>query len=230
MGIRRFVALFLGLILFGSTVFAQSSIERPKHKLGVHSSVSGLETLAVPKSAPNNGVPSGYKGYVDESLDEFNKNMREKDWGSEDTAWRRACDLDNSKAYERYMAMYPYGAHVPEASECLIRTKVDETLANAHANLPEIIRTEANDDSAETTLVIKNNTGMTLTVFCSGIQKKSVQIPPDGKGAIKVINGQYKLAASVPPAYIRPYAGQTSFMGGVYEVGFWVVTRSAPMH
>lgn len=230
MRIRRFVAIFLGLIFFSSTVLAQSSVERSKNKLGVHSSFSGLETLSVPKSAPNKGVPSGYKGYVDEGLDELNKNMREKDWGSEDTAWQRACELDNSKAYERYMAMYPYGAHVPLASECLIRTKVDETLANAHANLPEITRTEANDDSAETTLVIQNNTGMTLTVFCSGINKKSLQIPPDKKGTIKVINGQYKIAASVPPSYIKPYAGQTSFMGGVYEVGFWVVTRSAPMY
>lgn len=222
---RRFIALILGLILVGSTTFAQSSVENPRKRLGVRSSISGLETLSIPQSAPNTAVPSGYKGYVDESLDEFNNEMKEKAWGSEDTAWQRASDLDNSKAYERYMAIYPYGAHAPEASERLVRTKVEETLANAHSNLPEIKRIEENDDSPETTLIIHNNTGLTLTVYCSGIDYKRVLIPPDGNGTIKVVNGQYKLAASVPPSYIRPYAGQTSFQGGTYEVGFWVVTQ-----
>lgn len=217
--------MMVGLILISSTGLAQSFNEKPKQRLGKHAIVSGLETLSVPKSANDNSIPSGYKGYVDETLDEFNKNMREKDWGREDTAWLRACDIDNSKAYERYMAMYPYGVHVPEASEALVRTKVDETLANAHSNLPQIVRTEENDDSPETTLVIQNNTGLNLSVYCSGIDKKTVVIPPDGKGTITVVNGQYKLAASVPPSYIRPYAGQTTFQGGVYEVGFWVVTR-----
>lgn len=225
MRLRRIFALMVGLILISSTGLAQSFNERPKQRLGKHAIVSGLETLSVPKSANDNSIPSGYKGYVDETLDEFNKNMREKDWGREDTAWLRACDIDNSKAYERYMAMYPYGVHVPEASEALVRTKVDETLANAHSNLPQIVRTEENDDSPETTLVIQNNTGLNLSVYCSGIDKKTVVIPPDGKGTITVVNGQYKLAASVPPSYIRPYAGQTTFQGGVYEVGFWVVTR-----
>lgn len=225
MRLRRIFALMVGLILISSTALAQSFNEKPKQRLGKHAIVSGLETLSVPKSANDNSIPSGYKGYVDETLDEFNKNMREKDWGREDTAWLRACDIDNSKAYERYMAMYPYGVHVPEASEALVRTKVDETLANAHSNLPQIVRTEENDDSPETTLVIQNNTGLNLSVYCSGIDKKTVVIPPDGKGTITVVNGQYKLAASVPPSYIRPYAGQTTFQGGVYEVGFWVVTR-----
>ena len=215
----------MGLILVSFTVFAQSSVENPRKRLGARSSFSGLETLSIPQSAPNTAVPSGYKGYVDESLDEFNDDMKEKAWGSEDTAWQRACDLNNSKAYERYLAIYPYGAHAPEATEYLVRRRVDETLANAHSSLPEIKRIEENDDSPETTLIIHNNTGMTLTVLCSGVDYKRLLIPPDGNGVIKVMNGQYKLAASVPPTHIRPYAGQTSFQGGTYEVGFWVVTQ-----
>lgn len=222
---RRIIALVLGLMLIGSTSFAQSFNEKPKQRLGSHSIISGLETLSVPQSAPNTAVPSGYKGYVDESLEEFNDSVKEKEWGSEDTAWMRACEMDNSKGYERYMAMYPYGAHAPEASRYLVRTKVDETLANAHSNLPQIVRTEEDDESTETTLVIQNNTGMTLTVYCSGIDSRSVIIPPDKKGTITFVNGQYKLAAFVPPAHVRPYAGQTSFDGGTYEIGFWIVTQ-----
>lgn len=221
----RLVSLVLGLIVFGSTALAQSSLENPRKRLGVHSAMTGLEKLDIPMTAPNKSVPSGYKNYTDESLDEFNRDRKEQEWGREDTAWILASDLDSSKAYEKYLAMYPYGAHAPEASGRLIKAKVNETLANAHTNLPDIKRVEEDDDSPETTLIIENNTGLTLSVFCSGADNRSVIIPADRKASIKIINGEYKLAASVPPSYIKPFAGQTSFQGGVYEIGFWVVSR-----
>ena len=222
---KRLITMILGLMMTGSMVFAQSALENPGKKLGSHSSVAGLEKLDIPMTAPNKSVPSGYKGYTDEGLEEFNNNMKEQEWGREETAWVRASDLNTSKAYEKYMAMYPYGAHVPEATVLLVQAKVNETLANAHDKLPDIKRVEEDDDSPETTLIIENNTGYTLSIYCSGTDSKSVIIPVDRKASITFKNGQYKLAASVPPSNIRPFAGQTSFDGGVYEIGFWVVSR-----
>ncbi|MDO5442248.1 MAG: hypothetical protein Q4G10_01115 [Bacteroidia bacterium] len=222
---KRILTLILWLTLVGPIAFAQSSLENPKHKLGTRSSVVGLEELSIPMTGKNNSVPSGYKNYTDRDLDEFNRNMKEQEWGREETAWLKACDLNNSKAYEKYLAMYPYGAHAPEASVRLIEVKVNETLASAHSSLPDIKRVEEDDDSPETTIIIENNTGLTLTVLCSGVDYRSVVILPDRKASVKVMNGEYKIAASVPPAYIKPFAGQTYFQGGVYEIGFWVVTR-----
>lgn len=222
---KRLHTLILGLFLIGSTAFAQSALENPGKRLGSHSSMAGLEKLDIPMTAPNRSVPSGYKSYTDESLEEYNRNMKEQEWGREETAWVKARELNNSKAYEKYMAMYPYGAHAPEASVLLVQATVNETLANAHTNLPDIKRVEEDDDSPDTTLIVENNTGYTLSVYCSGADNKCVIIPVDRKASIKIVNGEYKLAASVPPSHIKPFAGQTSFNGGVYEIGFWVVTR-----
>lgn len=222
---KRLISLILGLMMVSSAAFAQSALENPGKRLGSHSSMAGLEKLDIPMTGPSSSKPTGYKGYTDESLEEFNRNMKEQEWGREETAWVRASELNSSKAYERYMAMYPYGAHVPEATVLLVQAKVDETLANAHSKLPDIKRIEEDDDSPETTLIIQNNTGLTLTVYCSGTDNKSVIIPVDRKASITFKNGDYKLAATVPPAYIKPFAGQTSFQGGVYEIGFWVVSR-----
>ena len=74
-------------------------------------------------------------------------------------------------------------------------------------------------------IVIDNNTDYALTVYYSGTSFKSILIPIGGKATFTVENGDYKIAASVPPAYIRPYAGKTEFVGGRYEIGFWVVQR-----
>lgn len=174
--------------------------------------------------APDPSIPYGYKGYNDERLDELDKQMKERQWQSEDTAWKRACELDTRLSYETYITRYPQGAHVAEANNKVIEKKVDETLANAHDNLPNIKYIEPDEFSPTSTLSIKNNTGYPLTVYCSGSDKKSVIIPVDATRDVTVTNGDYKIAASVPPGYIRPFAGQTTFYGGTYEIGFWVVT------
>lgn len=226
MGLKKLFSFILGVILVASTALAQSVVENPKQRMGTTgSATAGLKNLSVSKIGSDTSIPSGYKGYTDDSLDEFNRNMKEQEWGREDTAWALACDLDATNAYEKYLAMYPNGAHASEASVRLVRARVNETLANAHSNLPDIKRIEEDDDSPETTLVIENNTGLALSVYCSGTDTRSIVIPPDRKGSIKILNGHYKIAASVPPAYIKPFAGQTSFQGGVYEIGFWIVSR-----
>lgn len=172
----------------------------------------------------NPSIPHGYRDYNDDKFDQLEKEMKERQWQSEDTAWIRACELDSRQSYETYISRFPQGAHVSDANCRLIDKKVDETLANAHDKLPNVKLVEPDDNSPTTTLSIKNNTGYPLTVLCSGSDKKSVIIPVDGTRDISFTNGDYKIAASVPPAYIRPFAGVSSFYGGRYEIGFWVVT------
>jgi len=186
----------------------------------------GMDKMMIPKD--NNveaGIPRDYKGYSDEDLSELEMQMKERDWSREDTAWMRACQINTQASYARYIAMYPSGEHFPQASARLIEAKVAETLANAHNELPQIERIEEDDDSPTSTLIIRNHTGMSLTVYCSGEQSKSVVIAPGARDFITVKNGPYKLAATVPPSHIKPYAGVTSLGGGKYEIGFWIVTR-----
>ena len=222
---KRIFLLFLFLAGASGLATAQSvrQLERPR-KMTLEPMKPGTETIIM---TPRKDTPksASYKEYSDKDFDDLEKVMQEREWGSEDTAWKRAKELNTRQSYERYMAIYPNGAHIAEATCLLIDAKINETLNNAHNDLPNIKRVEPDDDTPISTVAVKNNTIYSLTVYWSGKNTKSTVIPPDGMATIVVENGDYKIAASVPPNNIRPFAGETYFAGGRYEMGFWVVSR-----
>lgn len=225
MSARR-IPVILAFLTICSIAVAQNNgfYEKSKGRIGV-AGRSGTEIMMDPKMGTGTIGNPNFKNYSDDSLEDLGKQMKEREWGREDTAWNRAREIDTRQAYEKYMAMYPNGAHISEATCKLIEAKIDETLRNAHNDLPNIKHIESDESSLTSTIVFKNNTGMPLTIYYSGEATRSFLIPPDGSHTISVTNGPYKLAASVPPSYIRPFAGSTEFVGGSYEMGFWIVTR-----
>lgn len=222
----RKILLIAGLALLCASAGAQSplTLDKSRERRGGGSAKAkpGTEKMIFTKVEMDPNSVS-YKDYKDETLDELDKTMQEREWGSEDTAWARAQKLDTRQAYEKFISMYPYGKYVAEANCKLIDARVNETLSNAHQSLPNIKHIETDEPTFESTVEVTNHTGLPLTVYYSGIDKKSVLIPPDGKSTVILENGDYKLAASVPPQSIRPFAGQTAFVGGRYEIGFWIV-------
>ncbi len=165
--------------------------------------------------------------FNDTRLKELEKQMEDRDWSSEDTAWERANKIGTLEAFQKYTAMYPNGAHMPEATQKVIELKVDELLKSAHEPLPGMVRIVADDDSPESTIIITNNTGYALTVLFSGEKGDDVTISPGRKASITVPNGEYRVAATVPPSGIRPFAGIAELEGGQYEVSFYVSSGPA---
>lgn len=169
-------------------------------------------------------LPMGYGKYTDDKLEEFEQQMKEREWNREDTAWERACVLNNKEAYERYSAMYPYGEHVADAQKRIIDIQVKDAMNSKHDELPNMYKVEDDEDSPTSTIVVENFTGYILTVYYSGEEKsESIAISPGGKGTVVLPNGQYSIAASVPVTTIRPFAGKSSFTGGKYEGGYYIV-------
>lgn len=224
MKIKILLAALLALACFGAAAQTTIPSEIPGGKSFGSSGKSSLEKMLDSRMDTKNSMPYGYRNYSDDKLDEMDKRMKDRAWMIEDTAWDRACELDNKESYQRYSVMYPNGAHVAQANCKLIDFKIAETLANAHSELPNIKHTEEDEDSPESTLVIQNNTGMILTVYYSGDKSDQIVIQPDAVATVTIDNGPYKLAAFVPNPRIRPYAGKTSFNGGRYEIGFWIVS------
>lgn len=219
------IIFFLLLVSCAALAQTKGGVENPRGKyMGLPNS-STMGKMMDSKMDANANIPFNYKGYSDDQLEDLNKAMKEREWNSEESAWARACELDTRQAYEKYIGAYPNGIHTYEANRRLINSKITETLDNAHNALPNIKQTEYDDNSLTSTIVIENNTGYPLTVYYSGSDIKSIIIPVNGKSTFTVENGEYKLAATVPPAYIRPFAGKTEFCGGRYEMGFWVVSR-----
>lgn len=170
-------------------------------------------------------LPSSYGKYKDEGLQDLNKAMEEREWGSEDTAWKRASSLHTIDAYQKYLARYPYGLHAGNANANIIDIRVSDALNRDHNDLPEMARTVSEDDSPTSTIIVENTTRYPLTVMYSGIDSKSVTIPPGSKTAVTLTNGRYRIAASVPVASVIPFAGGQDFSGGRYETGFCIVRR-----
>lgn len=183
---------------------------------GEHGGMLGAP-MDVPMHTPE------YAKYTDDKIKQLEKDMNERDWASEETAWLRACTMDNETAYKKFIAMYPNSVHRGEADKKLIDISVDNALANAHNSLPGITQTYEDDDSPTSTITIDNNTEYPLTVLFSGDASKSIVIASGHSGVVKVENGYFRIAASVPPITIKPYAGITCFTGGSYQIGFWVV-------
>lgn len=163
---------------------------------------------------------AAYSDYLPEDMA---KRMTDRKWEREDTAWEMACTIDTKESYRRYVAMYPSGPHRAEASKRIIDFEVNDVFNGEHGTLPGMKHVEEDEESPTSTIVVENATEYVLTVMYSGPESKSIQIPPYGRNAVTLQNGRYRIAASVPRASVRPYAGSESLSGGRYEAGYCIV-------
>lgn len=214
------------LVLSGAAASAQVRLpggtyrERPS---GLSGGIAGERggMLSVPMDSPLKGPD--YQKYKDNDLKDLEQDMNERSWTDENTAWERAKTIDTEEAYRKFIVLYPNSVHHGEADKRIIDLGVDDALAHAHNSLPGIKQLEKDEESPTSTITIENNTEYPLTVLFSGFESYRIIISPGRKGVMTVENGDFKIAASVPPQHIRPFAGATEFTGGSYEIGFWVV-------
>lgn len=229
---RKVVSILFCLTLFVTCVRAQSSVPFGKSGDRFIGGTTGAGSGAVMSKGVLGGaishepaLPSGYGQYKDEGLKDLKEQMEEREWGSEDTAWKKACEADNIPTYQKYLARYPYGQHAGNAQSRIIDIRVNDALNSDHNELPQMQRTMSDDDSPTSTIVVENTTRYPLTVMYSGIDTRSITIPPHSKSTVTVKNGRYRIAASVPVASVIPFAGGEEFSGGRYETGFCIVRR-----
>jgi len=168
--------------------------------------------------------------YTDSRMEQMQKDlereMAERKWNDEDTAWEMASSIDTKDAYKKYIGMHPYGAHRGLADKRIIDIEVRDILMGDHGAFPEMERVQSDDNSPKSVIVVENLTEYVMTVYYSGIDSKRVKIGPGTKCAVVIPNGNYRVAASVPKESVRPYAGNASFNGGRYETGFTIVRRA----
>lgn len=216
--------IFLMFMLSCMPVMAQNKNGRDMKGGGLGVSSSERSRM-IGSTIDVNSIPLNYKGIPDERINELEKQMEERKWGAEDTAWELASSKDTKDAYQKYIAMYPNGAHRAEASKRVVDIDVNNIFKGSHDKLPGMERVEADDDSPYSIIVVENATRYTLTVMYSGPESRSVFIPAGEKGSVRIPNGQYRIAASVPAPHVRPYAGAQLFQGGRYETGYCIVMR-----
>lgn len=228
--IRTSLLLLALLILSGVSVCAQTiPLTGYGEKRSAGKSATGATKGDLMKSsgmvdARTLPIEKGMK-YDDTGLKDMRDAMRERDWGNEDTAWERAAEADTKGAYERYIGMYPYGAHRSAADDRLVALQVEEMMRGSHSRLPQMTHVEVDDESPVSIIEVTNHTDYPLTVLYSGTDTRSVVISPSRTHIVTLKNGDYKIAASVPSPQVRPYAGGETLTGGRYEVGYYIVSH-----
>ena len=219
--------LFLSLLFACAYASAQAPVALPKKGDRSYggAALNGGTLSGRPSGATIdvNSIPMDYGKYSDSNLKELERQMEERDWASEGTAWQRACAIDTKDSYQKYVARFPYGAHRAEADKKIVDFEVEDIFNGEHGNIPEIRQVSRDDESETSTIVVENATSYMLTVMYSGAESKSIRIAPGCRGSVTLVNGDYRIAASVPVASIRPYAGSQGFTGGRYETGYCVV-------
>ena len=208
---------------------AQSSVSlgrEGKGRLGIPADVHGSREKPIGSTINADSSPIEHSEYKDENLERLEKEMEAREWGSEGTAWERARKADTKEAYQRYVAMYPNGAHRPQASQRIVDLSVNDIFDGDHGSLPEMHCVARDDDSPTSTITVENATRYPLTVMYSGPESRSTVIPPGAKSTVTLPNGRYRIAASVPDAFVRPFAGSETFSGGRYETGYVIVRSS----
>ena len=151
------------------------------------------------------------------------KEVQDRLWGTESKAWKTATRLNSLSSYERYLELYPKGAHSRAADKKVIDLTVAGIMAGEHGTLPSMDKVSYGYSSYNT-ISVKNDTQYTLTLLYSGQESKRLVLNPHGSGTVTLPNGTYHVGASVAALNVRPYAGTETLTGGQYEVSYYIST------
>ena len=164
-------------------------------------------------------VSEEYWRDADQRMEDINSRL----WGTEDQAWKTAQKQNTLIAFNRYLELYPKGAHAKVADKKVIDLSVTNIFAGDHGSLPGMDRTSYSS-SGNNTITVSNDTQYTLTLLYSGPDSKRLVLSPRTSGKVRSPNGTYRVAASVAAANVRSYAGTETLAGGGYDVSYYIST------
>lgn len=153
---------------------------------------------------------------------EQKESVNQRKWGSESAAWKTASAENTEKAYQKYLDMYPKGAHVSTANKRIIDRQVDNIFAGSHGTLPSMNQSSYGGTSSRVS--VSNDTQYTLTLLYSGASSKRIILSPHSSQTFTLANGNYRIAASVNTSGVTPYAGSESLTGGSYNASYYIST------
>lgn len=146
-------------------------------------------------------------------------------WGTEYKAWKSAIKENTVDAYSKYLDLYPKGEHARPAEKIIVNLSVQDVFnSNSYGRLPSMRKTYA-ANSSMSKVSVGNNTGYTLTSMYSGPDSRRLAISPYSQKVITLLNGTYRITASVSVSNVRPFAGIETLTGGGYDVSYYISSR-----
>lgn len=179
------------------------------------------------EKAVESNSPESYRLFLTSySSSSYGILAREKLTELEMMYWEEAVMRHTIKYYERYMNHFPEGIYIHGAMKAVIDIEVDVVFKGDYGKLPPMSKIAEDRYLTSNEIELFNNTKYTLTVLYSGSQEsKKVVLLPKQKGSISLVNGEYRVAASVDANDVRNYAGSEKLEGGSYSSQFYIETR-----
>lgn len=144
----------------------------------------------------------------------------------EGLAWNVAMQENTLEAYNSFLQEFPDGVYSEEVQKRIVDLEVDAIFSGDYGKMPSMNRSYAGDGySNENEIEIYNNTSYNLTVYYSGPESKKITMVPKETIRTKLVNGNYRVAASVDASGIGNYAGKEKLEGGYYDIEYYIVTR-----
>lgn len=162
-------------------------------------------------------VSEKYWRDADQRIEDINSRL----WGTDSQAWKTAQKQNTLTAYNRYLELFPKGAHAKAADKKVIDLSVTNIFARDHGTLPGMDRTSYSS-SGSNIITVSNDTQYTLTLLYSGPDSKRLVLSPRSSGSVRLPNGTYRVAASVAATNVRSYAGTETLSGGGYDVSYYI--------
>ncbi|RKY10157.1 MAG: hypothetical protein DRP65_07005 [Planctomycetota bacterium] len=106
----------------------------------------------------------------------------------------------------------------------LVDKEVSEIMKGRYGKLPPMQKISSGGKRQYSAINIHNDTRYNLTVRYSGLDSCKVTFMPKEKGCVQVLNGDYKVAASVDAVHVADYAGTAKLDGGNFEVTYYIST------
>jgi hypothetical protein len=122
-------------------------------------------------------------------------------------------------------AAAPADHHVDSAISDGVRQAIEDIRAQNPGVIPPAQVAGTNRGGA-TTLEVQNRTAYTLHLFLNGPQSTALDLPPGQSGALRLMPGQYEMAARVDTFNVRPFYGVQMFQSGTkYGESFYIGTQ-----
>ena len=147
-----------------------------------------------------------------------------EEWSTESKAWKKVLKGGTLELLEKYLSLYPNGAHSTQAKQKIIDLEVSDVFASGnYGQLPSMDKT-GYSNSTYSTVSVRNDTQYTLTLRYSGVESKKIVISPHSSRSVQLKSGSYRIVASVNASNVRNFAGREELTGGSYDVSYYIQT------
>jgi len=159
-----------------------------------------------------------YAPLSEDSINNIISYLKDNVWLEEETAWKNAESIGSMAAYNKYLDLYPDGIHKKEA----IDAAVQHIASGKYGELPPMDK-YYNEGGPTSYITISNDTQYNLTILYSGIESKRIILQPGERSTISLLNGNYKIAASVNAYDVCNYYGVEELTGQHYSVNYYIL-------